>query len=149
MTVGERIRQRRIELGLTQEELGKRLGYGKSAVCRVEKEGNNITTDRISKFAKALECSPSYLMGWTANPNQQQLNLYDAIGNKELADDLREKQFKDRFDLEVSAYQMNLSKEEMIILESYRGLKDFEKDMVKRMLNYTTKSQELMEKYRK
>ena len=66
MTVGERIRQRRIELNLTQEELGKRLGYGKSAICRVEKEGNNITTDRISKFAKALECSPGYLMGWTS-----------------------------------------------------------------------------------
>nr|WP_297703741.1 helix-turn-helix transcriptional regulator [uncultured Butyrivibrio sp.] len=65
MTVGERIKKRRLELGLTQEELAKRLGYGKSAVCRLEKSANNITTDRISKCATALETTPAYLMGWT------------------------------------------------------------------------------------
>lgn len=65
MTVGERIRQRRIELGLTQMELSLRMGYtSKAAICKVEKNGNNITTDRISKFAKALGVTESYLMGW-------------------------------------------------------------------------------------
>lgn len=77
MTVGDRIRDRRKELGLTQGELGKRLGWGKSAVCRVEKEGNNITTDRITRIAQALSCSPAYLMGWTKNPGQ--LSIYDAL----------------------------------------------------------------------
>ena len=64
MTVGERIRERRKELGLTQEELGKRMGYKKATVCRVELEDNNITTDRVVKFAKALDTTPGYLMGW-------------------------------------------------------------------------------------
>ena len=45
MTVGERIRLRRKELKLTQDELGQRLGLKKSAVCRLEREENNITTD--------------------------------------------------------------------------------------------------------
>lgn len=77
MTVGERVRDRRKSLGLTQEELGKKLGWGKSAVCRVEKEGNNITTDRITKIAEALSCSPGFLMGWTSDPAQ--LSIYDAV----------------------------------------------------------------------
>ena len=55
MTVGERIRLRRKELKLTQDELGQRLGLKKSAVCRLEREENNITTDRIAKIAKALD----------------------------------------------------------------------------------------------
>ena len=82
MTVGERIYQRRKELGLTQEELGKRLGYGKSAVCRVEKEGNNITSDRIIKFANALECSPSYLMGWEDKSTSFMLAIADEEGKR-------------------------------------------------------------------
>ena len=65
MTVGERIKQRRIELGLSQEDLAKRMGYsGKSSVCKAETSEDNITTTKVSKFAKALNCSEKYLMGW-------------------------------------------------------------------------------------
>ena len=64
-SVGERIKQRRKELGLTQGELAERMGYkSKSAICKVETVEDNITTDRIMDFAKALECTPAYLMGW-------------------------------------------------------------------------------------
>ena len=63
--VGIRIRNKRIELELTQEELAKRMGYkSKAAICKVERGDDNITTDRIRAFAKALECTPAYLMGW-------------------------------------------------------------------------------------
>ena len=66
MTVGERIKSRRLELGLSQEELAQKMGYpGKSSVCKAETASDNITTKKIRKFAKALECSESYLMGWT------------------------------------------------------------------------------------
>lgn len=65
MTVGERIRYRRIELGLTQEELAKRLGYtSRTAISNVEKGKEDLTTTRCRKFADALETTPSYLMGW-------------------------------------------------------------------------------------
>lgn len=63
--IGKRIKKRRTELGLTQDELAQRMGYkSKAAICKVEGGEDNITTDRIQRFAKALECSPSYLMGW-------------------------------------------------------------------------------------
>lgn len=65
MQVGERIKKRRLELGLTQEELAKKMGYsGKSSVCKAETWGDEITTAKVHKFAKALDCSYEYLMGW-------------------------------------------------------------------------------------
>ena len=65
MTIGERIKQRRIELNLTQEELAKRLGNKtRASVCTVERDKEDLTTTRIMMYAKALECTPAYLMGW-------------------------------------------------------------------------------------
>ena len=67
MTVGDRIRKRRIELDLSQEELAKRMGYsGKSTICKAETWGNEITTTKVKKFADALNVSFEYLMGWDA-----------------------------------------------------------------------------------
>lgn len=65
MTLGERIKHKREELGLTQIELANRMGYKtRAAICNVEKGDDNLTTDRITKFAVALGVSESYLMGW-------------------------------------------------------------------------------------
>ncbi len=79
MTIGERIKHRRIELGLSQEELAKRLGNkSRASVCTVEKDKEDLTTDRIRKYAKALETTPAYLMGWddfTDNVSHGQVDL--------------------------------------------------------------------------
>ena len=65
MTIGERIRIRRKELGLTQEDLAKKLGNkSRASVCTVEKDKEDLTTTRIRQYADALECTPAYLMGW-------------------------------------------------------------------------------------
>lgn len=65
MTIGERIKNIRIERGLTQEDLAKRMGYKtRSAICQVERNGDNITSDRIAAFAEALGVSIQALMGW-------------------------------------------------------------------------------------
>lgn len=65
MTIGQRIRARRKELGLSQEELAHRLGNkSRASVCTVEKDKEDLTTTRIRQYAEALDCSPAYLMGW-------------------------------------------------------------------------------------
>lgn len=70
MTIGQRVKQRRKELGLTQEELARRIGNSsRASICTVEKDREDLTTTRIAKLAKALETSPAYLMGWTDNPD--------------------------------------------------------------------------------
>lgn len=79
MTIGERIRQRRLELGLSQEDLAKRLGNkSRASVCTVEKDKEDLTTDRIRKYAEALETTPSYLMGWEEPSDDSEIKrLYE------------------------------------------------------------------------
>ncbi len=61
----QRIRQRRKELGMSQEELAKKLGYkSRSSVNKIESGENDIPQSKIVAFAEALSTTPEYLMGW-------------------------------------------------------------------------------------
>lgn len=65
MTVGEKIREARLKKGFTQAELAELLGYkSRSSINKIEVEGRDIPRSSIIKFAKALDVSPAYLMGW-------------------------------------------------------------------------------------
>lgn len=65
MSISERIKYRREELGLTQSELAKLLGLAdKSSISKYESSSKNITLTTIEKIANALKTTPSYLMGW-------------------------------------------------------------------------------------
>lgn len=64
-TVGERIKKRREDLGLSQMQLAIKMGYNnRSAISRAETSGDDIGANRVKKFAEALNCTPAYLMGW-------------------------------------------------------------------------------------
>lgn len=64
MTIGERMKERRVELGLSQEELAKRAGYkSRSSIQKLE-SSRNLPLVKVEKMAKALNCSPAYIMGW-------------------------------------------------------------------------------------
>lgn len=62
--VGKRIRERRIELGMTQEELALRVGYktrgsiNKLELCR------DIPIYKLKPIADALDIDVRVLMGW-------------------------------------------------------------------------------------
>ena len=59
-----RIRQRREELGLSQEELASRMGYrSKSSITKIEKGVNDIPQNKLEDFAAALETSTAWLLG--------------------------------------------------------------------------------------
>lgn len=64
MTVGERIRQKRIELNMSQDELAKKTGYkSRSSIQKIEC-ARNLPLSKVEVMARALDCSPSVLMGW-------------------------------------------------------------------------------------
>lgn len=64
-TLGQRIRKKRLELHLSQEELAKRLGYkSRSSINKIELGLNDITQSKVAEFAYALGVSVAYLMGW-------------------------------------------------------------------------------------
>lgn len=65
MTIGDRIKSRRIELGYTQELLATKLGYKtKGSIAKIENGEQSLTPERLYDIAKVLETSPSYLAGW-------------------------------------------------------------------------------------
>ena len=62
--LSSRIRQRREQLGLSQEELAARMGYrSKSSITKLEKGVNDIPQSKVEEFAAALETTPAWLMG--------------------------------------------------------------------------------------
>lgn len=65
MEMGDRIKERRLAMGYTQDELGTLLGLQKSAIAKYENgRVENIKRSIIEKMSEILECSPAYLMGW-------------------------------------------------------------------------------------
>lgn len=65
MTIGERIKRRRLELSMTQEELARKLGYkSKSSINKIELDSRNLTQPKIKLIADALLTTPEYIMGW-------------------------------------------------------------------------------------
>lgn len=69
--IGNRIKQRREELGLTQEELGKALQLNKSTIQRYESgKVDRIKLPILLSIAKQLNVSTDYLLGHTDDPAQ-------------------------------------------------------------------------------
>ena len=65
MELYKRIRMRREELGMSQSELARQLGYkDRSAIAKIESGVNDITQTKIEAFAKALKTTAGDLMGW-------------------------------------------------------------------------------------
>lgn len=68
MTIGDRIRERREYLGISQIDLAKQIHVLKQTLYKYEMNiTTNIPSDKIEEIAKILKVSPSYLMGWQEN----------------------------------------------------------------------------------
>ena len=66
MELGEKIRRRRLELGMSQADLADALGYtNRATVAKVESGVNDLTQSKIERYAEALRTTPAYLMDWT------------------------------------------------------------------------------------
>ena len=68
--IGKRIKAKRIELGMTQEDLANKLGYkSKTTIAKIENGTNDITQSRVVDFANVLNTTPACLMGWNNKTN--------------------------------------------------------------------------------
>lgn len=57
MTAGEKIRKRRLELGITQKDVARMIGMTGAYVSAVEKQKRGVKKEtRLAKFAEALQC---------------------------------------------------------------------------------------------
>ena len=68
MNIGERIKERRLELGMTQEELADKVGFKtRASVSRLEGGDRNIPISKLKKLAEVLDTTIGYLMGMEDN----------------------------------------------------------------------------------
>ena len=65
MTIGQRIKIRREELNMSQDDLAKKVGYkSRSSINKIELDLYSLKQSKIKAIADALETTPSYIMGW-------------------------------------------------------------------------------------
>lgn len=107
--IGTRIKARRKDVGMTQEELGKKIGVTKATINKYE-TGVVINMKRptIEKIAKALDVDPGYLVRWTDNTTSVHTNN-GVIGQNSGT-------------ITVNNSERTLSKEELELLRIYGEL---------------------------
>lgn len=78
--IGMRIKNRREELGITQEELALKSGYtSKSSIAHVESGRATPPIDKLLLISKCLNCSLIYLMGLDENPQSKEAQWFNMV----------------------------------------------------------------------
>jgi transcriptional regulator with XRE-family HTH domain len=65
MNIGDRIKQRRLALGMDADALAQKIGKSRATIYRYENgDIENMPTTVLEPIANALNTTPAYLMGW-------------------------------------------------------------------------------------
>lgn len=121
MDIGKRIKELREKRAITQTDFAKAIGVSKQTLYKYENGiVTNIPSDRIEIIAKALNTSPSNLMGW----EQTIRNSADAIYD----------QYIDAINEGKTVGSMTVH--EATLLDAYRKSDDQTKEMAERILFY-------------
>ena len=82
--LSEKIRSRRKELKMSQEELASLVGYtDRSIISRIEKGLIDLTESKIMAIVKALNVTPEILVGW--ENKKEENNIFSQLTDEELA----------------------------------------------------------------
>jgi len=66
---GQRVKARRVEIGLSQQELADKVGYkSRSSINKIELGKADVLQSNIRKIAEALDTTPAQLMFWGDEP---------------------------------------------------------------------------------
>ena len=80
---GARIKELRTLAGMSQEELGKRVGVQRAAINKYEVGSvTNIPLATIEKMAKVFDVSPTYIVGWNetaSNPLSAEVKVLKGV----------------------------------------------------------------------
>lgn len=75
MTIGERIKKRRLELGLSADDVAEQLNKNRATVYRYESSYiEKLPITVLEPLAKVLRTTPAYLMGWVNNEETEKKN---------------------------------------------------------------------------
>ena len=78
-SIVQKLTQARLEKGLSQEQLAKRIGTQRSNICRIEKGTQNLSLDLMIKIAEALDKDVSVMLEERSSTMEKvySLRLYD------------------------------------------------------------------------
>lgn len=69
-TIGDKILERRTALNMSQDELAQKVGYkDRSSIAKIESGERDIRQKKLIEFAKALDTTPQWLMGYEEKTN--------------------------------------------------------------------------------
>lgn len=81
MLLNDKLKARRIELGLTMLDVAKSVGVSEATISRWESgDIGNMRRDKIALYAKALKTSPLFIMG-IDNDTDEEENIFDKYDN--------------------------------------------------------------------
>ena len=84
MVLGSRIKQRRIEMHLTQAELGKLIGVSKVAISDYENNTRTPKLDKISKLSQVLNLEVGYILGQDVDIVSEEENIHMKLPKEDL-----------------------------------------------------------------
>lgn len=90
----ENIKIKRIELGMSQEDLAKKVGYkDRTSIAKIESGKVDLAQSKIAIFAEALNTTASELMGWEETPEKEEIKIETIAAHalRDLTDEEQEK----------------------------------------------------------
>ncbi len=89
--IGKRIKSAREDANLTQEELGKKVGYSAMGISYFEKGLRKIKTDDLEKISKALNKPITHflqpIMGYAGDQPSSNADITYRRGEEDITDD--------------------------------------------------------------
>lgn len=82
MIIGSKIKERRLKLGLSQEQLGEKLGVSKVSVCGYEKGTRTPTLQNFLDLLDILDLTPDELLGREVKVASEKIGTYTAFVSK-------------------------------------------------------------------
>ena len=76
MTLGEKVKLKREELNLSQEELAEKMNYkSKTSIHKIAAGITDLPLSKVKELAAVLKTTPAYLMGWEEDKKQEDSNI--------------------------------------------------------------------------
>lgn len=86
MTLGEKVKLKREELNLSQEELAEKMNYkSKTSIHKIEVGITDLPLSKVKELAAVLKTTPAYLMGWEEKKEEKENNIFSQLTDEELA----------------------------------------------------------------
>lgn len=89
MTLGEKVKLKREELNLSQEELAEKMNYkSKTSIHKIETGITDLPLSKVKELADVLNTTPAYLMGWEEDKKEELTNQEKDIFSQLTEDEL-------------------------------------------------------------